>query len=35
MFEIRKTPNQHGIEQCDGMLTDVVVLVVESKGDLR
>ncbi len=31
----RNTPNHHGIEQCVGMLTDVVVLVVESKGDLR
>jgi len=29
------TPNQYGIEQCGGMLTDVVFLVVESKGDLR
>ena len=31
----RNTPNQHGIEQCGGMLMDVVVLVVESKGGLR
>jgi hypothetical protein len=35
MFEIRNTPNQHGIEQCGGMLMDFVVLVIESKGDLR
>jgi tetratricopeptide (TPR) repeat protein len=31
----RNTPNQHGIEQCGGILMDVVVLVVESKGDPR
>jgi hypothetical protein len=31
----RNTPNQHGIEQYGAMLMDVVVLVVESKGDLR
>jgi hypothetical protein len=31
----RNTPNQHGIEQRGGMLMDVVVLVVESKGDIR
>lgn len=31
----RNTPNQHGIERCGGILMDVVVLVFESKGDLK